>query len=299
MRIQFASINRAKAIAKSIALVTQLPLSACQTAFAQAAGYRDWFELNQFTRKHDSITLHTLDPSSGAIELTNLCLNLEAKLAADGGDILYALSPFDLYGRSHTLPEIIDIRCKMLRATSIPFNGRRKAGEVGRLKVSGRNAWPVLLREFGKPTRVVTAKSLRGVVADFEYVSPREPLPLFVPPRLFWAYGVWTEKDGSRVLFSRDYMPLWRLSPGSRPQRLEPWLWIEKTQETHFWDDRQSPWSDSKRSEIELRRLGDFGVFGLPRLVEALPLVFQEPSISGIPEAVEAMKAKALAGLDA
>ena len=102
-----------------------------------------------------------------------------------------------------------------------------------------------ILRHFGRPTRVITHTYANSTVADFEYVSPKTALPLFIPMRLYIAYGVWTEPDGSMVLFSRDYFPLWRLREGHAPERLFPWLWIKHVEQSWYWGDSNTPWCTS------------------------------------------------------
>ena len=47
MRLFFHSVDGAKMMAKRLASSTGQPLSKCQNMFAKAAGYRDWFDLNQ------------------------------------------------------------------------------------------------------------------------------------------------------------------------------------------------------------------------------------------------------------
>jgi hypothetical protein len=118
-------------------------------------------------------------------------------------------------------------------------------------------------------------------VADFEFVTPRVPLPLFVPARLYLAYGVWTEADGSKVLFSRDYMPLWRLRDHERPERLSPIEWINYADQSWFWTDANAPWDYPQRIGENIRRLEEFGVRGVPKLAEVLPaLVFSTRALS-------------------
>jgi hypothetical protein len=97
------------------------------------------------------------------------------------------------------------------------------------------------------------------------------PVPLFIPMRLHLSYGAWTEQDGARVLFSRDYKPLWRLKDGEKPARMNPWERIRFEKQEWFWDDTTTPWSTTARYEQEIKRLQDFGVTALPRLVETLP----------------------------
>ena len=37
---------------------------------------------------------------------------------------------------------------------------------------------------------------------------------IFFPLRFWMSYGIWTEADGAKVLFSRDYCPLWKIQEG-------------------------------------------------------------------------------------
>ena len=79
------------------------------------------------------------------------------------------------------------------------------------------NGEKAILKKYDGPTQVIADIGPDVVVADNEVVFPKKTLPLFVPARLKLAYGYWTEADGSKVLFSRDYKPLWRLTEGRKP----------------------------------------------------------------------------------
>ena len=85
-----------------------------------------------------------------------------------------------------------------------------------------------------------------GEATRREISVPRLPLPPFVPMRLWMPYGVWTEESGSQVLFSRDYCPLWRISPIGEVSSEEPWRWIEFVQEEWFWNEMEAPWLNRK-----------------------------------------------------
>ena len=132
----------------------------------------------------------------------------------------------------------------------------RQRGAVGKLKTVGRNGEAVILRERGRPTYVISHQAI-STVGDFEYVSPRVAPPLFVPMRLYLPYGYWTEHDGSRVIFSRDYKPMWRLR-GRSIERVEPWLRISFVEQTHRWPRGQAPWS-SKELKADLNALVPLG----------------------------------------
>jgi hypothetical protein len=131
-----------------------------------------------------------------------------------------------------------------------------------------------------------------SIVANFEFASPIRQAPLFIPMRLHLSYGAWTEKDGTRVLFSRDYKPLWRLKAGETPARLNPWDRIQFEKQEWFWDDTTTPWSNEARFEHEMNRLQDFGVTALPRLVETLPYLVLRDDLTSINDAVDLLRDK-------
>ncbi len=102
---------------------------------------------------------------------------------------------------------------------------------------------------------------------------PRTPLPPFEPMRLRLAYGVWTEEDGSRVLFSRDYCPLWRIAPNGCVSPEDPWRWIESVNQNHFWDDSLTPWrSRKKQQEIE-QRMAQMGASGTTKIMGVVDIL--------------------------
>jgi hypothetical protein len=69
--------------------------------------------------------------------------------------------------------------------------------------------------EMNRAVQVITDNRC-GMCARHEITIPRTPLLPFLPHRLRLSYGVWTEPGGARVLFSRDYAPMWRLRDGLR-----------------------------------------------------------------------------------
>ena len=158
-----------------------------------------------------------------------------------------------------------------------------------RIKSPGWEGVEAILRAYEWPPYLITHKTPETTVADFEVEYPERPLSLFVPARLKLAYGVWTEEDGSKVLFSRDYKPLWRLTHGRRPERLRPWLWIEWIESQHFWDDRNTPWWSVRCREEEENRLRGFGIRCLPKLVDTLSDLIFDNDVRSVGAAVERM----------
>jgi hypothetical protein len=289
-RIVFHNISRPKAAAKNIATAIRRPLSAAQQAVALCSGYRDWHDLEQSLSNGMPDSSFTNVPPSLEQQALMSC-TLASELELTSGDALYALGVSRLIGPSR-IEEQLTILTKLFRLREIPAAGRRQRGTVGRLKSPGRNGEIVILKNFDKPTLVVTHQSGNGGVADFEYLTPREPVELFIPMRLYLAYGAWIERDGAKVLFSRDYCPLWRIREGRIPERMYPWERIAFVRQEFFWRDGEHirwPWHDPKNHQSEIERLHTFGIHLLPKLVDTLPLVVSHDdldfraAVSGLP----------------
>lgn len=289
MRLYFPSLAQPKRTAKILSRCLSRPLASCHAAIAGACGYRDWHELENYALNREVALLDQHLAIDEFVERqATISVRIAKSLGAHSGDVQFALASAPLTGnRVPDLREQLAIRAECYRKTSIPLTGRRQRGSVGKVKSPGWNGELVILKSFGQPTVVIAHKTPDTWVADFEFVSPRTPEPLFIPMRLYLAYGMWTETTGSIVLFSRDYMPLWRLVPGQRPQRANPWERISYTRQEWFWDDTETPWSNKHRYQTELARLASFGVIGLPLLVEALPLLVLRDDLRKVHHAVE------------
>lgn len=292
MRIYFSKLERAKKSAKALAsAIVGIRLSKAQRLIAILAGYRDWHDLvanlnfenrTGFTR-NDAIEL-------SSPQIISLAHILSAELNLSWGDALYALSQSHLPGIKLTDARACEnlwlIRFEQMQKIS---GDKHSPGSVVKLKTPGRMGEPAILKMFGAPSYLVTHASGNTCVADFEVTTPRRPLPLFMPARLKLAYGFWTEASGANVLFSRDYKPLWRLTKSRKPERLQPWLWIDKTDTEWFWDDSNSPWYSTHRLQEEERRLHNFGIRALPKLADTLPDIVFNESARDINQAVDLM----------
>ena len=220
-----------------------------------------------------------------------LTLRIAEALAIDHGDVQFALSTARLTGdRASNVSEQLDIRAGCYRRTILPEAGRRQRGSVGKVKSPGWNGEIVILKKFGRPTNIITHKSPNSGVADFEYQVPRQSLSLFIPMRLYLLYGSWTEPDGSIVLYSRDYMPMWRLREGKKAERTNPWERIRFDHQQGFWDDSNTPWTSPSRHNEELARIAAYGICGLPLLVEALPLLVLRDDLRNADDAVKVLR---------
>ena len=296
MRHYFPNSTRPKKAAKTIASLTRRPLSNCQRAIAIACGYRDWHEMeSSYSREKASVSDEKLPRDVFVEQQIAIASLLGEEIGINIGDAQYLLSRSRLTGnRQPNMRELLDIRIGLFRKNELPIAARRLPGAVGKLKSPGRNGEVVILRKFGRPTSVITDKSANAMVADFEYVTPRKPASLFIPMRLYLAYGLWFEADGATVLFSRDYCPLWRIRKDTKPERLDPWQKIKFVDQRWFWGDENTPWSDPRRYQTEMERLDQFGLGGLPRLVEVLPIVVFHDDVHDFINAVDVLKSRAV-----
>ncbi len=294
MRIQFRTIDRAKGSAKALAAsVDGLTLSEAQATLATMTGYRDWHELAN-TIGRGSVEMHGISSQDDqpGLDAASLALELSDRLGLSVGDGLYTLTEMRLPGIGIGDLETYEaIWLRLFKETQPVRDGERVSGTVVRINSPGWDGIGAMaiLKKYGEATDLITHKAPNSLVADFEVVFPRSPLSLFVPARLKLAYGVWTEEDGSKVLFSRDYKPLWRLTDGKRPKRLRPWHWIEWIDQQHFWDDRNTPWWSVHRLEEEENRLRGFGIRCLPKLVDTLPDLIFDNDLRTVGDAVKRM----------
>lgn len=296
MRISFQQLERAKKAAKSLVASTNaIKLSKAQETVAKLAGYRDWHDLTKNHCGKPSSTCTTIQQEELSKDsIISLTLALSEELALRSEDALYALVQMKLPGIHVTDAQKYEELWLQLFKETQPFQGYKcSPGKVIKIKSESKwmNGAQAILKkyEFGGVAHILTHKAPDSLVADFEVVFPSKPLSLFVPARLKFAYGCWTEASGSKVLFSRDYKPLWRLTTGRKPEKLPPWLWINKVAQDWYWDDTNTPWHSVHRRDEEEQRLRDFGISALPKLADTLSdLVFDE-NVNRVNEAVKLM----------
>lgn len=280
MRLHFPNTSRLKQAAKRISNELAVPLSSAQRAVARSCGFRDWHELERQVHADPPCILdEALSPEQFLARQTQLILTIARELSLPDGDVQYVLSDARLSGnRPPKLEEQIALRLACWRATTLPLVQKRERGEVGVLNTAGRKGEAVILRSWSRPSSIVTNGEI-STVADFEYTSPRTSRALFLPMRLYLPYGFWTEADGARVLFSRDYKPMWRLHPGRSTERLYPWTRIKFVNQTFLWPGDQTPWASlDLRAEL-VGRLEQNSLCRLPVLADALPLLVHDRSI--------------------
>ncbi|QCG94390.1 hypothetical protein E6C67_10625 [Azospirillum sp. TSA2s] len=227
-------------------------------AVAVACGYRDWHELEI---GHAAAELSTLDEHlpEGAFRerAIALVLSLGASLEALGGDVQAALSDMRLTGnRAFTYEDHETIRTACWRAGPIPWKEGRHPGVIFRIKSSGFSATePHWWRRSTVAVKYIDHTTSNGLCATFEAVVPRTRMADFVPRRLWLPYGWMDMEDGSRVLFSRDYLPLWRIADG-KVKRLKPTDKLPNYRDQKWFPQNGEPWSYGPARESAERMLG-------------------------------------------
>lgn len=283
MRLQFFDLSRPKQAAKNLARIAGAPsLSSVQASLAQCLGYRDWYDLSMAPGPDTAV-----DP--GDPEVIRIISELADLTGLRDSDVQYAVSKARLFGSTPwALDEQLDLRARLWRARLFGRPGPGKPGTVIRDRADRRTAAYLLVP--GRPTTILLDGG-RSTRADFEVVTPRSPLPDFIPSRLWLPYGIWALADGSEVLFSRDYYPLWRIQEG-QSERLDPWLYIEgKTNESHFTGPGNSVWSTGFAREAALARLAQHRIADVPRLADIMAHLI-EPDIESFGPAVARLHAR-------
>jgi hypothetical protein len=281
MRFFFPNLTRPKKAAKQLsAAFPEIPLSSVQRAVAMACGYRDWHELEI---SHAAAEPSVLDEhlTEGPFQERAIALSrsLAGSLNVHDGDVQAALPDMRLTGnRAFTRDDHEVIRTACWRAGPIPWQGGRHPGVIFRIKSAGfSKTEPHWWRKSRGGVGFIDHSTSNGACATFEAVVPRTRLQDFVPRRLWLPYGWMDMEDRSRVLFSRDYLPLWRISDG-KVERLIPTADVYGFRGRH-WFSEDGRWSYGPAREAAEQVLADYGITALPRLADVLPILIHDEHI--------------------
>lgn len=273
MRILFTSTARVKKTAKFLSVASEFSLLACQQQVAKVCGYRDWHDLEQAVRAQTSAVNQTI-PIDTEVDIITA---LAGSLRLTAGDVQHATTAARLLGTSEpNLHHAVEVRRRLFEATDLPPSRRGEPGWVVNTKVRGREKEPAIIRSAGKAVVLITRSSDATLVADTEIISPRHALPLFIPWRLYFPYGFCTEENGEKVVFSRDYHPMWRIRTDQTPERLQPWEPIYNQSMQHFWGDGPIDWQNPALEADAIDLLENLGVRSMPRLVDLLPSMIRK-----------------------
>ena len=282
MRFHFPNLTRPKKAAKHLSAVfPDIPLSSCQRAVAVACGYRDWHELESGYAAAEPTMLDEHLPEDAFRERAiALSRSLAAALNVNDGDVQAVLPDMRLSGnRVFTRDDHEFIRTACWRAGPIPWQAGRHPGVIFRIKSAGfSKTEPHWWRKSSGGVRYLDHSTSNSLVATFEAVVPRTRIADFVPRRLWLPYGWMDMEDGSRVLFSRDYLPLWRIADG-KVERLRPTAEVYSYRDRHWFREGDGPWSYGPAREAAGRMLDEYGITALPRLADVLPILIQNEHI--------------------
>ncbi|MCD1265359.1 hypothetical protein B5M44_25535 [Shinella sumterensis] len=271
MRLPFPDVDRPKQAAKYLVrAATNLKLSDVHEALARVLGYRDWHDLSGSCHHH-----RPTQPGDPCLDdALNIILSIADALGLPYAEVQHAVSKARLLRETPwSLDEQMTLRASIWRRRLFGRAAPGKPGTVVKDKAYGSNT-PAYLRRAGRPTYLLFDSGL-GERADFEVVTPRSALSDFVPSRLWLPYGVWRLKDGSEVIFSRDYFPMWGISE-DRVQRLAPWLWIKGIiDQSHFRKEGGGGWTSSSAREMAIDRLAAHRIVELPKLTDVMPHLFE------------------------
>lgn len=291
MTFVFQNRERAKKAAQRLAKVLPgLKLSAVQEGLARALGYQDWYAFEHGPSDATPSLLDQaltdqafLDRADGQIA------TLASHLDVPDGDVQYALSAARLTGdRTWSPADHRALRLAAWRRGPLLTAKPRGRGDLVRIKASGRPREYGYLLSYGERGAKVLLEDSILTCATFEVVRPNVRPEDFIPSRYWRPYGYWTLEDDSKVLFSRDYFPLWRISEAG-VDRLGPWLWIgPRREQTHFFTLTGEPnWLYDRARALGDEFLADHGVHGLPILADAA-LQYFNPGIDNPEQAVGA-----------
>jgi len=239
-------------------------LSACQTFLAQSIGFRDFH--------HYQATSFAKNMAAPPSVQLGVIQRLHAATGWPQGDILNAFVQTRFFEPKPDIATTLRLR-EDLFAEQYTVVGRSSLGAPCRLSADGGPRQRALLVERGKGrdglTRAMTDHAIRTCVS---YELPAHRAGRFFIPLRFWMpYGIWTEEDGSQVIFSRDYCPLWKITEGRAAQRDDPDRHCLFKDQKWFFDEGSFRGPVEKVAEQGLDILRNHGVVSMPHLVEWLP----------------------------
>lgn len=242
MRITFKDTDHVKKAGRLLSRLSGIKYMIVLNILSRTLGYESWYE---FEHSFSCDSALSVEKEAQIIYLLSQSLKIEA------GDVQHILAVSRMF--KATQERHISLRMKVFEKSGIRTSNCF-------LTVLGRK-----IRGLSCNDTVVTDE---GVFRSEKVITIGEPT---VPARLWIPYGIWTEKDNSKVLFSRDYMPLWRLKPGFRPERLKPSIWIQKIKQDYLWNDMNKPWFNDETYQNCCQLLSDVKINSLPVLVDYLP----------------------------
>lgn len=151
------------------------------------------------------------------------------------------------------------------------------------LKSNKRNGLVIKDKFYGSYIKCYTDSGIKSFSRDQISVVRDQSRKLeFKPMKLLLPFGKWICKNGSEVLFNRDYNPIWVKEKNGVVYSVEPHLWIRDIQEhIFFFQEGSEPWSgDKKSTSICLQALKEWSVDNkVSKLMALLPKVASDGNI--------------------
>ncbi|OUS20979.1 hypothetical protein A9Q95_12170 [Rhodobacterales bacterium 59_46_T64] len=242
-------------------------LSACQTILAKATGHRDLHHAQALQARPESYP--TEASSAMQVEILS-CLE-----KASGNKpclLIDALQRARFFGPKTDPKNALNVRAE-LYSKEFPATSRRAIGSPCKIKEEGRPERRALLVSRGEE-RYDTCEAMtdHGIFTcgGLELIQHRTG-QFFIPMRFWMPYGIWTEEDGSKVLFSRDYCPLWRIQEGRAPVQDDPNRVVGFIDQRWYFDETSFNQTADVARKRGLEILREYRVVSVPKLVEWLP----------------------------
>lgn len=242
-------------------------LSACQTILAKTTGHRDLHhaQVLQAQRGHAPIQA----PPATQVEIL---ASLEKATGVKPGPLLNALQRARFFGPKPDPETALNVRASLFSKEFLTTS-QQALGAPCKIKEEGQPAKRALLVSRGEDRHSLCEAMTDHAIAtcvDFELTQDRTG-HFFIPMRFWMPYGAWTEGDGSKVLFSRDYCPLWKIQEDHAPTQDDPNRAVRFVdQPCFFFDEITFRQSDAARKQ-GLGILREYRVVSVPKLVEWLP----------------------------
>lgn len=142
-----------------------------------------------------------------------------------------AFKTLDKWPRSIRVPAYKERKVRLLPGTFVNKKGSKK-----------------LIMVFSHNMRldIVEGYSDSGyfVAGRHEVIPLKKPVEIshFKPMRLYLPYGKWTLKDGTEILFNRDYCPMWQKNKVGTVTGISPTTDVIKESSEFYFDDRTAPY---------------------------------------------------------
>lgn len=246
-------------------------LSIVQNALAKACGYRDFFHAQNTWGAAVERDYASIETQVSVIS------RLQTNFSLQTGYLLDVLTRTRFFGPDPDPETSLAVR-EALFAPLFPASDRKAIGSPCRIQAQGyKNTRAMVVRRGEGMESRSQAMFDHGI---HHFVSREIPAyragRFFVPLRFWMPYGYWIENDGSKVLFSRDYCPLWKVQEGRAPLRDDPDRWVGWTEQKWFFDEGSFGGETDTVIAKGFEILRDHRVTSVPRLVEWLPECLSE-----------------------